>query len=152
MCRRSAAACASALLFAVLLTSASPAATRRHERLRKHDVNSAAVAVGSAVALGNRLLSIGASGPDVVQLQELLRARGFSVSADGIFGPLTQAAVERAQRAYHLTVDGIVGPKTLAALRGGAPSSGLSLGQRLLRVGATGQDVVQLQNLLRSRG
>ncbi|NEO25627.1 MAG: cell wall hydrolase [Kamptonema sp. SIO4C4] len=37
---------------------------------------------------------------------------------DGIFGPLTAAAVERYQARNHLAVDGIVGPKTWGALIG----------------------------------
>ncbi|MDB9311716.1 N-acetylmuramoyl-L-alanine amidase [Spirulina sp. CS-785/01] len=37
---------------------------------------------------------------------------------DGIFGPLTAAAVERFQEQNHLAVDGIVGPQTWGALIG----------------------------------
>ncbi len=37
---------------------------------------------------------------------------------DGIFGPVTKAAVEQFQLDGHLTVDGIVGPATWAALGG----------------------------------
>jgi murein DD-endopeptidase MepM/ murein hydrolase activator NlpD len=38
---------------------------------------------------------------------------------DGLFGPLTEAAVRRAQQAAGIGVDGIAGPETLRALRGG---------------------------------
>ena len=49
-------------------------------------------------------------------LQDLLRQHGHTVAVDGIFGPLTDAAVRAFQQAKHLAVDGIVGPKTWGAL------------------------------------
>lgn len=49
-------------------------------------------------------------------LQHLLRARGRNVAVDGIFGPLTDAAVRAFQQAKSLGVDGIVGPYTWGAL------------------------------------
>ena len=45
-------------------------------------------------------------------LQDLLRARGHSVAVDGIFGPLTEAAVKAFQQSKGLAADGIVGPLT----------------------------------------
>ena len=56
-------------------------------------------------------------GPAVRDLQERLRAKGFlRVSADGVFGPETQAAVKAAQGQYQLPADGIVGRATWEAL------------------------------------
>ncbi len=53
----------------------------------------------------------------VRDLQERLRAKGFlRVSADGVFGPETEAAVKAAQRKYQLPADGIVGRATWEAL------------------------------------
>jgi hypothetical protein len=70
--------------------------------------------------LGDRVLAIGMNGVDVFHLQVLLTSRGFRVSADRAFGPMTRAAVIRAQRAYGLVQDGIVGWLTLTALRNGS--------------------------------
>lgn len=50
---------------------------------------------------------------DCVVLQSLLNAHHFACgSADGFYGPKTQAAVNAAQKYYGLTVDGICGQKT----------------------------------------
>lgn len=58
------------------------------------------------------VLARGSTGGDVRDLQ-----KAMGITADGIFGPVTQRAVEAYQRAHGLAVDGIAGPKTLAALR-----------------------------------
>ena len=52
----------------------------------------------------------------VQALQYLLRARGHTVTADGIFGPNTESAVRAFQQEKNLSVDGIVGPNTWSAL------------------------------------
>jgi len=48
--------------------------------------------------------------------QYLLRARGYPVAADGVFGKSTDAAVRRFQRSHHLIADGILRPPTWEAL------------------------------------
>ena len=45
-------------------------------------------------------------------LQQLLRARGYTVAVDGIFGPITEGAVKDFQQSKGLAADGIVGPQT----------------------------------------
>ena len=62
-------------------------------------------------------LKPGDTGAQVKVLQRALRSLGFSTGKiDGTYGPKTEAAVKRFQRSVRLTADGIVGPKTLAAL------------------------------------
>jgi zinc D-Ala-D-Ala carboxypeptidase len=65
-----------------------------------------------------RTMRNGDSGSDVKELQ--IRVAGWAsdsasqtkVTIDGAFGPGTEAAVKRFQRAYGLSVDGIAGPQT----------------------------------------
>ena len=46
-----------------------------------------------------------------------LNLNGYAcVSADGIFGPKTDAAVKKWQKDHGLKADGIIGPKTWASL------------------------------------
>jgi peptidoglycan hydrolase-like protein with peptidoglycan-binding domain len=53
----------------------------------------------------------------VCWIQNVLnKANGEALGEDGIYGPLSRAAVQRFQGAHGLAVDGIVGPRTEAAL------------------------------------
>jgi len=62
-------------------------------------------------------LKPGDTGAQVASLQRTLTALGYSSgAADGNYGPATQRAVARFQRASGLTADGLFGPKTLTAL------------------------------------
>ncbi|MGW6734557.1 peptidoglycan-binding protein [Streptomyces sp. NPDC055013] len=64
------------------------------------------------------VLANGHAGPEVAEAQCLLLRAGISPGGiDGIFGPLTEAAVRRAQQRAGLVVDGIIGPHTWKALR-----------------------------------
>lgn len=70
--------------------------------------------------LGSRAMRFGDRGWDVAALQFLLQRAGHGPGrADGLFGPLTRAAVVRAQRAAGIAVDGLAGPATIGSLRGG---------------------------------
>jgi hypothetical protein len=63
-------------------------------------------------------LKPGDTGSQVKTLQQALAALGYSAGKpDGIYGQSTQSAVARFQAAKGLTADGIVGPATLAALQ-----------------------------------
>jgi peptidoglycan hydrolase-like protein with peptidoglycan-binding domain len=70
----------------------------------------------TATVLPFPLVRQGDQNHPVKTLQYLLRARGHSVAVDGIFGPLTEAAVRAFQQQKGLAVDGIVGPNTWSAL------------------------------------
>ena len=88
-------------------------------------------------------ISEGATGPVVEWAQYLLVRRTLSDNQiDGIFGPVTKAAVEVFQGYSHLAVDGIVGPDTWAALGGDGPQP------PTLAEGSQGPVVQKLQTAL----
>jgi murein DD-endopeptidase MepM/ murein hydrolase activator NlpD len=71
--------------------------------------------------LGSRVMRFGNRGWDVAALQFLLQRAGHGPGrADGVFGPLTKGAVQRAQRAASIAVDGLAGPETIDSLRRGS--------------------------------
>jgi hypothetical protein len=65
------------------------------------------------------MLRRGNSGPDVVDLQEMLPFFGGEI--DGDFGPVTESAVIDYQRSRGLAADGIVGQQTWGALYADTP-------------------------------
>ncbi|MGA8446790.1 MAG: peptidoglycan-binding protein [Roseiarcus sp.] len=73
-------------------------------------------AAGAAPGQTRPVLARGSQGDAVVQLQNLLRDENFAVAVDGDFGPGTEVAATRFQSENGLTADGIVGPQTWAAL------------------------------------
>jgi hypothetical protein len=76
-----------------------------------------------AVEAPAQTLKPGDTGAQVTVLQKELAALHFSPGKpDGDYGPSTQNAVERFQIAKNLAEDGVVGPATLAALQKAARS------------------------------
>lgn len=65
------------------------------------------------------LLRRGSRGEAVKRAQRLLNRHGNDLAVDGIFGPLTHAAVVQFQTSGGLTTDGIIGPVTWGALTSG---------------------------------
>ena len=61
-------------------------------------------------------LRYGSRGDEVALLQRKLRACGYTLAVDGIFGPMTREAVRSYQAQRGMTADGIAGPVTWAAL------------------------------------
>ncbi|MCB2148969.1 MAG: peptidoglycan-binding protein [Deltaproteobacteria bacterium] len=76
---------------------------------------------GIRVALnegGNTVvLRRGSFGDAVIELQELLKTKGYNIAIDNDFGPATELAVMMFQKQNDLVVDGIVGRNTWELLR-----------------------------------
>lgn len=79
-------------------------------------------------ALGDRTLSRGSRGPEVVDLQRRLNMLGYVTGPqDGIFGRKTYSAVRLFQKEHGLAVDGMAGTRTIQELKrltGTSTSSG----------------------------
>ena len=72
----------------------------------------------AAVPAPATALKPGDQGAQVKLLQRALAKLGYPAGAvDGDYGTATQNALKRFQRASALTADGVLGPKTLAALK-----------------------------------
>lgn len=115
---------------------------------KQPDVSSVATLVGT-----KSLLRIGARGGAITQLQQFLTAIGHDVGGtDGVFGPKTLAGIRQFQERQGLNPDGIVGQRTrsaIARLAQALPAAAvLDRSGRVLRPGARGTDVRQLQQIL----
>lgn len=85
------------------------------------------------------LVKSGRKGELAKTAQHLLRDHGFDIAADGIVGPLTDAAIRDFQKSRNLPVDGIIGNQTWPELI------------VLLQQGSTGDAVRAAQGQLRLR-
>ncbi|GBG86782.1 hypothetical protein CBR_g42066 [Chara braunii] len=78
----------------------------------------------------------GDTGSTVVAVQDLLKARGYSLAADGMFGPITEGKVKAFQSANGLDPDGIVGrltwPKLILQVQFGDEGAAVHAVQYLL--------------------
>ncbi len=111
-------------------------------------------------------MTTGARGDNVKVLQRALIAAGITVrgGADGVFGPMTAAALTSYQQANGLTANGIVddtvvnklalaaGAKAPAPAPAAAPSAAPGAAHVGLTVGSTGQLVKELQRALMQAG
>jgi hypothetical protein len=96
------------------------------------------------------LMRVGVRGDNVRQVQECLnRVQNAGLATDGIFGPLTDAAVRNFQRANGLNADGIVGPLTWNALMSRCVAQPqMAFPGYLMRVGVSGDNVRRVQECL----
>ncbi|MCA6575050.1 MAG: peptidoglycan-binding protein [Pseudanabaena sp. M57BS1SP1A06MG] len=101
----------------------------------------------------------GSKGNAVVELQQLLQAKGFYIGKiDGDFGVGTANAVLKFQKANGLTADGIVGKASWAKLQetssspSNPPTTSVSKTLPTLSLGSQGQSVAQAQQLLKTKG
>ena len=117
---------------------------------------SLAMALSVVSMAGNAFAALrrGNSGAQVTNLQNrLIYAGYYSGPVTGYFGSLTEAAVKRFQQAKKISVDGVAGSVTLSYLQNGSGGGGgTGYPSRTLSRGSSGQDVVNLQNKLRSSG
>lgn len=114
---------------------------------------------------GTRTLALGARGEDVRGLQKILVGAGLldRSGVDGAFGPQTKVAVVALQSTLGVTADGIVGPATQAAIDATLRFVGAAEGKPtpeppriddlpVLRKGAKGDHVKRAQVRLNAHG
>jgi hypothetical protein len=78
---------------------------------------SGGTSVPVATVPSSAVLKKGMKGAEVRKLQQILTSKGYStMGMDGAFGPATDAAVKKFQKANKLNADGVVGPATKKAL------------------------------------
>jgi resuscitation-promoting factor RpfB len=98
------------------------ATARRQRRLRLSRRGAIALVAGmtliagAALAQGQAPTSGSSSGSAQAGGSTAALQRALGVPADGVYGPLTAAAVRAFQQRQGLTVDGVAGPATLRAL------------------------------------
>lgn len=64
----------------------------------------------------SNIIRKGIKNDSVTKVQNILIKSGYSLVADGSFGPKTESAVKSFQQKNSLTADGVIGPKTWAIL------------------------------------
>lgn len=110
-----------------ILAMPTGASAKAHGAAVGHHASAAIVRVGDGYATPG-----GSRG--VRWIQRRLHTLGYDAGpTDGLFGPLTEAAVSRFQRDHRLASDGVVGPHTAARLRTATAILELGTGYRTPR-------------------
>lgn len=95
-----------------------PTVTAKPPAVTPTEPTTPAATTPAAVQVPTATLKPGESGAEVTQLQRALAKAGYSPGKpDGSYGPATKQAVTSFQTAHGLSADGVAGPKTLAALQ-----------------------------------
>ena len=97
------------------------------------------------------IIKEGSHGPEVTELQALLKDGYYNGAVDAQFGPTTKAAVLKFQQKNQLIADGEVGPKTWQALSSGPFSIWPEQPGVFLKEGSTGAKVKELQTVLNEK-
>jgi len=104
-------------------------------------------------------LRLGSRGSEVKAVQKRLKELGYlNDTADGVFGPKTEAAVKAFQKRNGLTADGVVGTATRAKLDSSSAKAVSSstttttATDNTLRSGSKGSEVKELQQRLKELG
>ncbi|WP_305077959.1 peptidoglycan-binding protein [Guptibacillus hwajinpoensis] len=105
-------------------------------------------------SLGDQALQKGMNSPDVKELQDVLKEKGYFTyhTSTGYFGPITEQAVKDFQKATGLKITGTVSGDTLNALKGSVAKSAPATSSSTLTIGDRGQSVTSIQSTLKSKG
>ncbi|WP_273851730.1 peptidoglycan-binding protein [Guptibacillus spartinae] len=107
----------------------------------------------SSASTSSSVLQVGSRGQDVTNLQAKLKeASYYSYNVDGIYGQITQKAVQDFQKAKGLSVTGKADATTISALSNTSTSSKSSGSTSDLSVGMRGSAVTDLQTKLKAKG
>lgn len=147
--------------------SFSPRQISSHSRPIRWTFRTLSLVLGLLIlGFGNAAMALqqGDRGSEVSALQTRLTTLGcYSGEVTGTFGSQTEAGVKSCQQQFNLTADGIAGPKTMAALNGSAsdlrsqtpgttPESLANSREILLQRGDRGNNVTELQTRLQQLG
>jgi DNA invertase Pin-like site-specific DNA recombinase len=107
---------------ALALVALTPAPAAAEERVSSTAANAAGCGWPAGWSAGTVAFGTGYASPSgslrVREVQRRLKRAGARPGpVDGLFGPLTRAAVKRFQRRHHVAPTGVVGRRTLALLR-----------------------------------
>ncbi|MFK3960873.1 peptidoglycan-binding protein [Guptibacillus hwajinpoensis] len=108
----------------------------------------------SSAAPSSSVLQVGSRGQEVTDLQSKLKAAGYySYNVDGIYGQITQKAVQDFQKEKGLSVTGKADSTTISALANASSSSSKSSSSSSdISIGMRGSAVTDLQSKLKSKG
>jgi len=120
------------------------------ERMRQWHAEG--VLTGRAPHLPDDFLSQGDRGAEVVALQQRLQALGFTLQADGSFGPITRAALVSFQTSQALRPSGSLDADTAAALAEAGAVEETGDRSAILLLGSRGAAVTQWQEFLEQQG